>query len=117
MTETWKDVKPELVLALLPYCDGWVVLDSSILKQNGFPEHLIDKATKTHRPKKNGKHSVLDKNDKPIGSVRGVFSLDVLFDIALDLGLLTTITRAKNKLAQDEQAAILLDGIEAHYSA
>ena len=112
----WKDVEPKMVIALLPYCDGWVVLDPEILKVEKFPPKIVDKLSQFHRPKKGGKHCVYDRNEKPAKGIHGVFSLDLLFDIALDLGLLTIITRAKNKLAQDEQAAILLDGIEDHYS-
>lgn len=114
---TWLSVKPELVLALLEFCDGWAVLDSELLKQEGFPAALVDRVTDTHRGKRKGKAAVLDKNHEKVDSVRGVFCLELLYDIAKDLELLKTITRARNKLSQEDQAQILVGSITKYYSS
>lgn len=113
--ESWKTVTPDLVQALLEYCDGWNVLDSSLLKQEGFPEQLIDRVTEEHRSKKNGKAAVLDEDCQKVDSLKGVFCLDLLYDIANDLELLSAMTKARNRLSQEEQAAILVDSITKYY--
>ena len=114
--ESWKTVTPDLVLALLEYCDGWNVLDSSLLKEEGFPEQLVDRVTEEHRSKQNGKAAVLGVDCSKVDSLKGVFCLDLLYNIAKDLELSSAMTKAKNKLCQEEQAKILVGSITKYYS-
>lgn len=114
--ESWKTVNPDLVLALLEYCDGWNVLDATLLKAEGFPEQLVDRVTEEHRSKQNGKAAVLDEDCRKVESLKGVFCLDLLYDIANDLELLSAITKSKNRLCQEEQAKILVGSITKYYS-
>lgn len=112
---TWRSVPSNMVLALLEFCDGWAVLDAELLKKEGFPAPLINRITDVHKKGRKGKAAVLDENHEKVESVRGIFCLDLLYDIANNLELLKAITRARNKLSQEEQAGILRESIQKFY--
>ena len=60
---------------MLPYCDGYNLLDPGVLKLNGVPADIADRLTRLHRPGRDGKHSVLDEYCHPIPEALGVFSI------------------------------------------
>jgi len=114
-TDNWTSVGKDLILKLLPYCDGFNLLDPVILKLNGIPEGIVDRLTELHRAGHDGKHSIHDLENNPLSESYAVYSMDLLLDIARDMGLAGSHARAVEGLkCQDEQHAILIRSIHRH---
>ncbi len=111
----WEDFEGGMVLALLEYCDGCNVLDPELLKVEMFPPKIVDRLSKFHKPNKDGIFAVLDEDNKKTKGKHGVYSLDLLYDIASDLNLGSALTKARNRMGQKEQAKILREAIQKYY--
>lgn len=114
-TDNWTSVGKELILKLLPVCDGYNMLDPEILKLNGVPAGIVDRLTELHRAGHDGKDWIRDLENNPLPESYAVYSMDLLLDIARDMGLAGSHARAvEGQKCQDEQHAILIRAIHRH---
>lgn len=108
---TWKKIPKQALQTLLSLCDGWNVLSDNKLKKAGFPAELIDRLAKQHVKNKNGKRTIKSIEGEDLEDTFGVFTLDLLFDIAKDYELKEDVIKAETILDQTEQANVLRKAI------
>tara|TARA_R100001143_G_C3320401_1_gene114482 strand:- start:30 stop:401 length:372 start_codon:yes stop_codon:yes gene_type:complete len=106
------DINPLTTRSVAKACDGDSIMPPEWLQDYGVPEPLADYCVKEYRSDyDNYAMTIFDEDGTPVDVMDGVWTLDLLFKIAEDLGEWEIVNSALSLAGRGGQARVLKHGI------
>lgn len=106
------DINPLTTRSVAKACDGDSIMPPAWLQDYGVPEPLADYCVKEYRSDyDNYAMTIFDEDGTPVDVMDGVWTLDLLFKIAEDLGEWDLVNSALSLAGRGGQARVLKHGI------
>ena len=110
----WKDASPKSVLKMVEAIggDGWSIFPVDWYTDHGIPIELIEPLEEVLKSNLAHPKSTIFKDGKPVDSMKGVYTLRVLYEIAANLSIDEEARqKAFVKLGRGTQASELSNAI------
>ena len=109
---SWKDVDPQVVLAVANICDGHTIFAPAAFTNVGAPPAIVAQHTQCYESDLSNPKETIFVDGEPVNQCLGVYGLPLIETICDDLGV-----EYEMKMGRGFQAAACREAIRRHFNA